>query len=412
MAKKDKVTVKHDSENKKEASDISKSKAKREQRKKEVARGRRNKRTAKIISGVIIAAIVVIVGATIGKNIYLAALRTTSDSNLSAGLTADGKIENVNVKDLLTLADYANIAIPADEVAVTDEEIEEEITSALNAHKEQSSDSTLAIQDGDTVNIDFIGTVDGVEFENGSSNGSGYSLTIGSGTFIDDFEQQLIGHTPGENITVEVTFPEDYQNDATLAGKDASFAVTINSITVTPELTDEFVAKNFAEDGLSTVEEYRASIAENFHEQHLQTYLGSYIMDNSTVQSYPSDYLKKLRAVTKYNDESMLELSNQMYGVTIYEHLWDMAGSDVTDELSYEKDLRERAKETAKTAMVYQAIYEDAGLTIDMDAKFAEMTDANGEDYVTNMREHYGDGYIAQEEIQQAVMDYLINLYK
>ena len=412
MAKKDKVTVKHDSENKKEASDISKSKAKREQRKKEVARGRRNKRTAKIISGVIIAAIVVIVGATIGKNIYLAALRTTSDSNLSAGLTADGKIENVNVKDLLTLADYANIAIPADEVAVTDEEIEEEITSALNAHKEQSSDSTLAIQDGDTVNIDFIGTVDGVEFENGSSNGSGYSLTIGSGTFIDDFEQQLIGHTPGENITVEVTFPEDYQNDATLAGKDASFAVTINSITVTPELTDEFVAKNFAEDGLSTVEEYRASIAENFHEQDLQTYLGSYIMDNSTVQSYPSDYLKKLRAVTKYNDESMLELSNQMYGVTIYEHLWDMAGSDVTDELSYEKDLRERAKETAKTAMVYQAIYEDAGLTIDMDAKFAEMTDANGEDYVTNMREHYGDGYIAQEEIQQAVMDYLINLYK
>lgn len=412
MAKKDKVTVKHDSENKKEASDISKSKAKREQRKKEVARGRRNKRTAKIISGVIIAAIVVIVGAAIGKNIYLAALRTTSDSNLSAGLTADGKIENVNVKDLLTLADYANIAIPADEVAVTDEEIEEEITSALNAHKEQSSDSTLAIQDGDTVNIDFIGTVDGVEFENGSSNGSGYSLTIGSGTFIDDFEQQLIGHTPGENITVEVTFPEDYQNDATLAGKDASFAVTINSITVTPELTDEFVAKNFAEDGLSTVEEYRASIAENFHEQHLQTYLGSYIMDNSTVQSYPSDYLKKLRAVTKYNDESMLELSNQMYGVTIYEHLWDMAGSDVTDELSYEKDLRERAKETAKTAMVYQAIYEDAGLTIDMDAKFAEMTDANGEDYVTNMREHYGDGYIAQEEIQQAVMDYLINLYK
>lgn len=412
MAKKDKVTVKHDSENKKEASDISKSKAKREQRKKEVARGRRNKRTAKIISGVIIAAIVVIVGAAIGKNIYLAALRTTSDSNLSAGLTADGKIENVNVKDLLTLADYANIAIPADEVAVTDEEIEEEITSALNAHKEQSSDSTLAIQDGDTVNIDFIGTVDGVEFENGSSNGSGYSLTIGSGTFIDDFEQQLIGHAPGENITVEVTFPEDYQNDATLAGKDASFAVTINSITVTPELTDEFVAKNFAEDGLSTVEEYRTSIEENFHEQHLQTYLGSYIMDNSTVQSYPSDYLKKLRAVTKYNDESMLQLSNQMYGVTIYEHLWDMAGGDVTDELSYEKDLRERAKETAKTAMVYQAIYEDAGLTIDMDAKFAEMTDANGEEYVTNMREHYGDGYIAQEEIQQAVMDYLINLYK
>lgn len=407
--------AKENKKDKSEAADISKSKAKREQRKKEVARERRQKRTAKLIGGIIIAAIVIVIGASVGKNVYLAAIRTTSDSNLSAGLTADGRIEGVNVKDSLTLVDYANIAVPAEEVSATDEEVEEEITSTLNAHREQSTDSTLAIQDGDTVNIDYVGTIDGVEFAGGNSNGAGYDLTIGSGSFIDDFEQQLIGHKPGENITVEATFPEDYQNDATVAGKDASFAVTINSITVTPELTDEFVAANFAEEGLSTVEEYRASVENRFHEQHLQTYLDSYITDNSTVRSYPSDYLKKLRAVTKYNDESMLSYYNQMfssYGTTAYENLWDMMGEEVTDELSYEKNLRERAKETAKTAMVYQAIFEDAGLTIDMDAAIAEMTEQNGEEYVTNMREHYGDGYMAQEEIQQAVMDYLVELYK
>lgn len=407
--------AKENKKDKSEAADISKSKAKREQRKKEVARERRQKRTAKLIGGIIIAAIVIVIGAAVGKNVYLAAMRTTSDSNLSAGLTSDGRIEGVNVKDSLTLVDYANIAVPAEEVSATDEEVEEEITSTLNAHREQSTDSTLAIQDGDTVNIDYVGTIDGVEFAGGNSNGAGYDLTIGSGSFIDDFEQQLIGHKPGENITVEATFPEDYQNDATVAGKDASFAVTINSITVTPELTDEFVAANFAEEGLSTVEEYRASVENRFHEQHLQTYLDSYITDNSTVRSYPSDYLKKLRAVTKYNDESMLSYYNQMfssYGTTAYENLWDMMGEEVTDELSYEKNLRERAKETAKTAMVYQAIFEDAGLTIDMDAAIAEMTEQNGEEYVTNMREHYGDGYMAQEEIQQAVMDYLVELYK
>lgn len=407
--------AKENKKDKSEAADISKSKAKREQRKKEVARERRQKRTAKLIGGIIIAAIVIVIGAAVGKNVYLAAIRTTSDSNLSAGLTADGRIEGVNVKDSLTLVDYANIAVPAEEVSATDEEVEEEITSTLNAHREQSTDSTLAIQDGDTVNIDYVGTIDGVEFAGGNSNGAGYDLTIGSGSFIDDFEQQLIGHKPGENITVEATFPEDYQNDATVAGKEASFAVTINSITVTPELTDEFVAANFAEEGLSTVEEYRASVENRFHEQHLQTYLDSYITDNSTVRSYPSDYLKKLRAVTKYNDESMLSYYNQMfssYGTTAYENLWDMMGEEVTDELSYEKNLRERAKETAKTAMVYQAIFEDAGLTIDMDAAIAEMTEQNDEEYVTNMREHYGDGYMAQEEIQQAVMDYLVELYK
>lgn len=412
MAKENKEKVKED---KKETSDMSKSKAKREQRKKEVAKERRHKRTAKIIGGIVIAAIVIIIAAAAGQNIYLAVMRTTSDADFSAGLTADGKIDGVNVKDALTLVDYANIPVPADEVAATEEEVESEINSTLESHRTASTDETLVIKDGDTVNIDYVGTIDGVEFEGGNSNGAGYDLVIGSGSFIDDFEQQLIGHKPGESLTVEATFPEGYRNDDTVAGKDASFAVTINSITVTPELTDDFVAENFSEEGLSTVEEYRASVENRYYEQHLEEYLASYIIDNSTVKSYPSEYLKQLRAVTKYNDEYMLEYYNQMfssYGMSAYENLWDMMGDEVTDELSYEKDLRERAKETAKTAMVYQAIFEDAGLTIDIDAAVARLTEENGEEYVTNMRERYGEGYMAQSEIQNAVMDYLMEIYK
>lgn len=416
-AKKDQKIIDKENkkENKNETTEVSKSKAKREARKKEVAKERRHKRTAQIIGGVLIAAVIIVIAAAIGQNIYLAAMRTTSDSNFSAGLTADGLIDGVNVKEQLTLVDYANIAIPAEEVAATDEEVEADITSTLESHREASTDGTLEIKDGDEVNIDFVGTIDGVEFEGGNSNGAGYNLTIGSNSFIDDFEQQLIGHKPGENLTVEATFPEDYQNDATVAGKDASFAVTINSITVTPELTDEFVAENFSEEGLSTVEAYRSSVRNRFYEQHLEEYLSNYILDNSTVKSYPSAYLKQLRAVTKYNDEEMMASYNQMfasYGMSAYENLWDMMGEEVTDELSYEKNLRERAKETAKTAMVYQAIYEDAGLAIDIDAMIARLTEENGEEYVTNIRERYGDGYMAQSEIQDVVMDYLMELYK
>ncbi|MDE7204240.1 MAG: FKBP-type peptidyl-prolyl cis-trans isomerase [Lachnospiraceae bacterium] len=342
-------------------------------------------------------------------------MRTTSNPDFSAGLTADGKIEGVNVREVLTLVDYANIAVPADEVAATAEEVEADITSALESHREASTDETLEIKDGDEVNIDYVGTIDGVEFEGGNSNGAGYNLTIGSGSFIDDFEQQLIGHKPGESVTVEVTFPEDYRNDDTVAGKDASFAVTVNSITVTPELTDDFVTKNFSEEGLSTVEEYRASVENRYYEQHLEEYLANYIIDNSTVKSYPSAYLKQLRAVTKYNDEYMMEYYNQMfsaYGMTAYANVWEMMGGEITDEMSYEKDLRERAKETAKTAMVYQAIYEDAGLTIDIDAAIAELTEENSEEYVANMRERYGEAYMAQSELQGAVMDYLMEIYK
>ena len=367
-AKKDQKIIDKENkkENKNETTEVSKSKSKREARKKEVAKERRHKRTAQIIGGVLIAAVIIVIAAAIGQNIYLAAMRTTSDSNFSAGLTADGLIDGVNVKEQLTLVDYANIAIPAEEVAATDEEVEADITSTLESHREASTDGTLEIKDGDEVNIDFVGTIDGVEFEGGNSNGAGYNLTIGSNSFIDDFEQQ-------------------------------------------------FVAENFSEEGLSTVEAYRSSVRNRFYEQHLEEYLSNYILDNSTIKSYPSAYLKQLRAVTKYNDEEMMASYNQMfasYGMSAYENLWDMMGEEVTDELSYEKNLRERAKETAKTAMVYQAIFEDAGLAIDIDAMIARLTEENGEEYVTNIRERYGDGYMAQSEIQDVVMDYLMELYK
>ncbi|MBO5032872.1 MAG: FKBP-type peptidyl-prolyl cis-trans isomerase [Lachnospiraceae bacterium] len=399
--------------NEKEPVSVSKSKAKREQRKKELAKKKRVKLTTKIIGIAAAAALVAIIAAAAGEKIYLAAIRTTSDSNLSAGLTADGKIEGVNVTDVLTLADYANISVPAEEVAATAEEVDEDIQSTLESHKELNTDTTLTIADGDEVNIDYVGTIDGVEFEGGNSNGAGYDLTIGSGSFIDDFEQQLIGHKPGENVTVEATFPENYSN-SDVAGKDASFAVTINGIKTVPELTDAFVAEYLSDDGITTAAEYRASVEKRYYEQHLEDYLTNYVVENSTVNSYPSAYLKAIKAVTKYDDEYMLQYYNQMfssYGIS-YENVWDTRGEEITDELSYERELTERARDTVKAALVYQGIFEDAGLTLDMDAVIAEMTEENGEDYVTSMKENYGEGYMAQAEIKDMVIEYLMNLYK
>ena len=92
-----------------------------------------------------------------------------------------------------------------------------------------STDSSLTIENGDTVNIDYVGTVDGVEFDGGSTNRAGADLTIGSGRYIDDFEEQLIGSHPGDTVEVNVTFPEDYGNEE-LNGKDAVFEVVINGI--------------------------------------------------------------------------------------------------------------------------------------------------------------------------------------
>lgn len=109
----------------------------------------------------------------------------------------------------------------ADAAAETTTEETEEVT--------YNSDTGLTVADGDTVNIDYTGYVDGEAFDGGSTDGYGTDLTIGSGTYIDDFEEQLIGHNVGENVQVTVTFPEDYGVEE-LNGKEAVFDVTINGI--------------------------------------------------------------------------------------------------------------------------------------------------------------------------------------
>lgn len=92
-----------------------------------------------------------------------------------------------------------------------------------------SKDTSLTVKDGDTVNIDYVGSIDGVEFSGGNTQGMGADLTIGSGTYIDDFEEQLIGAHPGDTVNVYATFPENYGKDD-LNGKEALFVVTVNGI--------------------------------------------------------------------------------------------------------------------------------------------------------------------------------------
>ena len=371
--------------------EVSKSKAKREERRKQVQKAKREARAARI-AGI---AVALIVGAAIvvvvGKQLYIMAIRTTPGTEYSAGLTADGKIENADMATALTLADYKNISVPEDEVAATQEEVEDEIESMLESYKELSTDADLVIADGDEVNIDYVGTVDGVEFDGGNSGGAGYDVVIGSGSLVDDFEQQLIGHKPGDELTVEVTFPEDYSEE--MAGKDASFAVTVNGIQKTPELTDEFVAENLADtEEVSTVAEYRAKVEEDFHKDHLQDYLSDYVVENSTVNTYPSKYLKATKSILKYGDTNM--------------------GMEDEDEIAYEKELTERAKEQVKEAMVYQAIFEDAGLSFDIDAFFAEQTTEESKEYAESIKEMYGEGFIAQSEMRKMAIEHLVGLYQ
>ena len=102
-------------------------------------------------------------------------------------------------------------------------------TDSDSADSAYSSDTSLTVENGDTVNIDYVGSVDGVEFSGGNTYGAGTDLVIGSGSYIDDFEDQLIGAHPGDTVEVNVTFPDNYKNED-LSGKDAVFEVVVNGI--------------------------------------------------------------------------------------------------------------------------------------------------------------------------------------
>lgn len=168
----------------------------------------------------------------------------------------------VALKPEVTLGEYKGIEVEKKEVEVTDEEVEAEINKARESNARMLDIDDRATQDGDTVLIDFDGYVDGKQFEGGKADD--YSLVLGSHSFIDNFEEQLVGKNIGDDVEVNVTFPENYQAEE-LQGKPAVFKVKIKEIKVKelPELDDDFAqdVSNF-----DTIAEYKEDLKKKLTE--------------------------------------------------------------------------------------------------------------------------------------------------
>ena len=168
----------------------------------------------------------------------------------------------VAIKPEVELGDYKGISVEKKEITVTDEEIDEEIEKTRKQNAREITVEDRAAQLGDTANIDFEGFVDGVAFAGGK--GTGFDLVLGSHSFIDTFEDQIVGKNINDEFDVNVTFPEDYQS-AELAGKPAVFKVKVNKISANelPEVNDEF-AQDVSE--FDTLAEYKEDIKKNLTE--------------------------------------------------------------------------------------------------------------------------------------------------
>ncbi|NSW91711.1 MAG: trigger factor [Firmicutes bacterium] len=323
--------------------------------------------------------------------------------NFSDSIDDNGFWKNIRALDYVELCEYVGISIPSNIHEISDESVQTEIDSILAEYASKKQITDRAVVDGDTVNIDYVGSIDGVEFDGGSTEGLGTEVTIGVTSYIDDFLEQLIGHTPGESFDIEVTFPEDYGNEE-LNGKDAVFAVTLNYIveTITPELTDDFVAENLSSSyGWNTVADMEADIRNSLKSSAVSGYVQEYIMENTTVTSLPNSLLK-------YQENSLISYYQDYanyYNMDLKEFLNTYVGVSTTEEL-LEKSLDDNTK-TATFYLIVQAIAEDAGISVTDDDVAEYFTEyMKMEDY-SEYKEFYGMPYLKLIALNRAVMDYL-----
>lgn len=264
-----------------------------------------------------------------------------------------------SIADYVQLGQYKDLQIEVYDSAATDAEIDAALKAFLLANTEYIETQDEAALD-DIVNIDFTGYIDGESFSGGS--GANYNLTLGSGKFIEGFEEQLIGVKAGDAVSVVCTFPDDY-TPANLAGQEATFEVKVNSVK-TPqetELTDEFVAENTnyetIEDYRDYLEQYISSSNQSSAENSAKEVLWGMAVDNAELIAYPEGEVEK---VSEYLEE-LYQQSAESYSMTFDEFRDQYLGMNQEE---YEAYREEYAQSAVFETMVLYALVEDAEITL------------------------------------------------
>ncbi|MCM0414474.1 trigger factor [Staphylococcus aureus] len=259
----------------------------------------------------------------------------------------------VTVEPEVKLGDYKALEIEKQETELSDDELQEAIDHSLGHLAEMVVKEDGVVENGDTVNIDFSGSVDGEEFEGGQAEG--YDLEIGSGSFIPGFEEQLEGMKVDEEKDVVVTFPEEYHAEE-LAGKEATFKTKVNEIKFkeVPELTDEIANELDAE--ANTVDEYKENLRKRLAEQ----------------KATDAENVEKEEAITKATDNTTIDIPEAMVNTELDRMVSEFAqriqqqGLDLQtyfqisgqDETQLREQMKDDAEQRVKTNLTLTAIAE------------------------------------------------------
>lgn len=322
-------------------------------------------------------------------------LNNSEDAEAIANMTAERPASLGTVE----LGEYKGVEISTyPPYVITDEDVDSHIEYSVLPNYMASVDEPAEI--GDTVNIDYVGKKDGVAFDGGTAEGT--DLSLGSGTFIDGFEEGLVGHKKGEEVQLNLTFPENYGN-ADLAGADVTFDVTINDVKRIPELTDGLAAEIDPE--CTTAEQYRQKIKDSLQqnedilEQQNLSYLAvSKVIEQSEVQASEEAIDWKISDMILTYDE----LYQQYYGFGLADMI-ALQGMSLDD---FRENMRTSAEQEVNILLVSEAIAARENIAAD-DAAIQEFA----EDYgmtTEDLRAQYSEEELKEIVTQQMVMDYLV----
>ena len=365
----------------------------------------------------------IVVGRGLNNELNVEEVEVTEEVEETEELAEEPMEEEVEIPESVLSNDYVVIlqykglelfGMERQEVEITDDNIELIIQSELAAQSTTNEVTDRPAEDGDTVTIDFAGSVDGEYFDGGTSEG--FDLTLGAGMFIgpygdyEGFEEQIIGHEIGDNFDITIQFPSDYFSPD-LAGEVANFNITIHAITetITPELTDEWVQENSAES--TTVEEYRQEIKEMLYET---TKLNILFMQQHEVFEALMEQVVVVE-IPEWAIEEEAEKLTTLFrnlaaseGMTLEEYLLTFIG---LDEETFHQEVLSVAKETAPRTLAINLILENENIEPTPE-EMANLMEAlallNGMESAEEAIETLGEEHVHETVILLKVTEFLI----
>lgn len=318
---------------------------------------------------------------------------------LVAGCAKKEAAEPAVAGDSVKLGNYKGVTYTPASTEVTDEDVEAEIQALVDANP-TITEVERAAAEGDTVNIDYVGLKDGVAFDGGTAQG--YDLVLGSGNFIDGFEDGLIGAAKGQELSLNLTFPEGYQN-ADLAGQAVVFDVTVNTVkeSVPAELNDEFIKENTDSDSVAAYREATKADMIAFAEENALNQKKSDVFFK-VIEG--SEITVSEETVNKYYEEqlAMYESNATAYGMDL-EAMVSGMGMTLDD---FKAQLKLMAEEASKQNVVVNAIAEAEGFSIS-DQDMIDLAALFGYESKEAMVEQAGESVVNNYIMTEKVVDFI-----